>query len=198
MLIDIFFIIISNLLFLYIFWLRLKEDYTSDQIFSTTFYIIAAVLFANIVSRRFFPTAWFWFGFAGLTIGVTAGILRFRLRVMETLEAGIAAILPSFMFVFLADFVRNGNLHSGFGAMAVFGLLLTFFALDKHYKSFGWYKSGRVGFSGLTVLGILFLTRSVVATKFTFMLSFSGRNEIVLSAVCAFVSFLGVFNLARR
>lgn len=198
MLIKAFLIIAGNLLFFFLFWKKLKEDYAADIIFTTAFYIVAGLIFAYILSMKFFPEFWFWFSFAGLLLGFLFALNRHKLRFMETFEAVIVAIAPALALLFLSDWIVNQNFHSLFLAIKTFVIFILFFLLDKHYKRFAWYKSGRIGFSGLTVMGAFFLLRAVVAMVLPFMLSFSGKYEVFLSGIVAFFSFMGVFNLARQ
>jgi len=185
------------LVFLFLFWRRLREDYSANAIFSTALYMLLGVGAASYLSWRLFPSWWFWASFFGTSLGLTFGILRYRLRIFETVEASVISLLPWLGLTFLIDSLTNTNLTSSVGAAAILGLIVAFFLLDKHYKSFSWYKSGRVGFSGLTILGLFFLSRAAIAASITNVLSFSGKYEVFLSAVLAFVSFLLVFNLSR-
>ena len=189
--------VLGILIFLFLFWKRLKEDYISNQVFSTAFSVVLAIILFNILARIFFPAWWFWASFFGISLSLLFGVLRYRLRIFETVEASVISLLPWLGLTFLIDSVSNSNLTSSVGAAAISVLIVAFFLLDKHYKSFSWYKSGRVGFSGLTILGLFFLSRAAIAASITNVLSFSGKYEVFLSAVLAFVSFLLVFNLAR-
>ena len=81
----------------------------------------------------------------------------------------------------------------------VVGLLLVclYVTLNNYYKQFPWYKSGRVGFSGLVVLGSGFLIRSVVSLVYPNMIFFIGRVDAVLSAAIAFLFFFTVHSLSQ-
>jgi hypothetical protein len=93
---------------------------------------------------------------------------------------------------------QNLSAISLLAAVATLILIVTFYFFETKYKNFSWYKSGKVGFSGLAVLGIFFLVRALVALSFSFVLSFAGKFESVFSGITAFLFFLGVFNLARQ
>lgn len=185
------------MIFLFLFWRRLREDYAVNVIFNTAFYMLLGAAAGYLSSWLLFSSWWFWVSFFGISLGLSLGILRYRLRIFETVEASVISLLPWFGFTFLIDLINNKNTTSGLGATVITALIVTFFLLDKHYKSFSWYKSGRVGFSGLTILGLFFLARAAIAASISNVLSFSGKYEVFLSAVLAFVSFLLVFNLAR-
>ena len=186
------------LFFLYIFWKKLKEDYLPTQIFNTAFIILLLLLVGNIATKYFFSHAWFWLSICAISIGLTIQISRYKLRVFETIEAAVIAFLPWTGFIFLSDSISNQSVKSFIAAIVVLFLIILYIFLNKYYKGFSWYKSGRVGFSGLTILGILFLIRAFVAGLSIDVLSFSVEKEAILSALVAFVIFLAVFNLARR
>lgn len=186
------------LVFLFLFWRRLKEDYPQNAIFSTSFYMLLAVALASFLSTRFYPDWWFWVTLLGLSLGLMIGILRYKMRVFESIDATVISLMPWASLVFLSDSIKNTSLTSLAGSLVIFTLLGLFFVLEKHYKRFSWYRSGRIGFSGLTVLGLFFLLRAAVAVSFDNVLSFSGKYEIFLSAILSFLSFLLVFNLARK
>lgn len=197
LLIRILFILSGNFLFLYFFWDRLKEDYTSDFIFSTAFFIITGFILGSLVASIYFPSYWFWAGFLGVMTGVLYGIKKYKFKVTEITEASTVSLLPCMMLYYVFDSIVNKNTVSLFASVVMGLLMILFFVLQKHYRRFTWYRSGRVGFAGLSVLGLFFLIRAAVAVYFPFVLSFAGRHEVYLSSLVSFILFMGVFNLAR-
>lgn len=195
---EILLAVFAALVFLFFFWKRLKEDYTHSQIFTTGFYAIAGSTIGSIVSDNFFPGWWFWAGLLGGLIGLFLGIFRFKLRVFETLESFIFGALLVITLIFAYHWYTFSSLSSGIGFLAGVLLIILFAVLDKHYKRLTWYRSGRVGFTGLTVAGFSFLIRGVVAAILPDMLSFVGNIETTLSGVASFTAFLAVFNLSRQ
>jgi hypothetical protein len=184
--------------FLFIFWKKLKEDYIGNQVFSSAIYITVGVLASYFLSDKFFSAWWFWAGFLGFIVGLVIATIHFKLRFYETFEAAIIAFLPWLSFVFLADAIRSSSWFSL--GISVFTLIFVFLFgfLNSRYRDFGWYKSGKIGFAGLTTLGVYFLTRGVVAIILPFMLSFVRNYEVMLSGLAAFFLFLAVFNLSRK
>lgn len=197
MLAKIAFNTLGVLIFLFVFWKRLREDYAASQIFTTGLYMIVGISLAVIISTKFFGSWGFWLSFTGAALGLTLGVLKFKLRFFETFEAGVAATFPWLGVVFLSDSIEKSNPASFIGFIVIILLIVLFYFLDAHYKKFTWYKSGRVGFTGLTTLGLLLLLRAAVAPIVPDMLSFSGKYEAIISGILAFVSFLLVFNLSR-
>lgn len=195
---SVFFNLLGAFTFLFIFWRRLKEDYVSNMVFTTSIYLVFGAFAGKLISFYFLSDWWFWLSFLGLSIGLAVGILRFKLRAVETVEAAIPGLLLWFSFLFLQDSIESLSAPPFIAFLVVVLLVGLFYLLDKHYKKFAWYKSGRIGFSGLTTLGALFLIRAFVAAFFPDVLSFVGTLDIILSAVIAFIAFLLVFNLARQ
>ena len=184
--------------FLFLFWKRLKEDYITNQIFSTASLILIGIILSNLIAKSFFPDWWFWLGFTGILSGLSLAIFRYGLRFFETSDAAVVSLLPWLGLIFLADSIANSSLTSLIGSLIILALSLLYFFFDTHYKKFFWYKSGRVGFSGFSIMGIFFLIRAAVAVAFPTVLSFSSNYESLLSGITAFISFLLVFNLAQQ
>lgn len=191
-------IVISLFIFLYIFWSRLREDYLSDQIFTITFYAILSFVIGLIISLLYFPVFAFWISLIFLFIGFSFGIYRFKLRFIESFETLVISILPSYLLFSLYTLKKDQNLLDVSGVIIGLSLIILFLVFDKYYKKFSWYRSGRIGFSGLAVFGIFFLIRFIVAIFFPNMISFAGAYEVYLSGIVAIISFLSVYNLARR
>src|SRR3990172_6889157 len=189
MLIKIVLSILSVYVFLYLFWQRLKEDYARNQIFTTSFYLLFGMALGYMLARSFAHAWWFWLSLAGSILGIVIGILRFKLRVFETFEAGLLGGLVFLGTVYLYDWVIYIKLSSAVGFVIILALFVLFLILDKHYKRFTWYKSGKVGFTGLSITGIFFLIRTLVALKYPNVLFFAGSYDSLISGTLAFISF---------
>jgi len=200
---------IGLLPFLFFFWRRLKEDYTSGQIFTAGFYIIFSVFFFILAFTLGIPRViaaspiyspsglWFWGAVLGLMIGLGLSIWKLNLKFFETLEAGILGSFFWLAVIFLINSVRDSSVVSltAFGVSAA--LILLFFFLDGRYKKFTWYRSGKIGFSGLAVAGTFFFVRAAVALFFPFVLSFVGKLDALISGSISFILFLLLYNLAE-
>lgn len=198
MLIDILVQILAIVLFLFIYWKRLKEDYSATLIFNSGFLVTTFVIVGALVALRFIPDWWFWFGLLGALMGFALGIYRYGLAVYESLEALIIGLLPWLGIVFLSSFVASQIVATGIVTVIIALLIFIYLLLDAHYKSFSWYKSGRVGFSGLTILGTFFIVRAAVAFIFPNMLSFTGIFDAIMSGLISFTAFIAVFNLSKK
>lgn len=90
--IQIFFTAVAVILFLFNFWKKLKDDYTQNQIFTSGFYVLLGIGVGNIISVNFLPEWWFWASFSGGVLGLVIGILRFSLKIFETLDSAIGRV----------------------------------------------------------------------------------------------------------
>jgi hypothetical protein len=185
------------LIFLFLFWRKLKEDYFPSLIFSTAFYMLLGIAVGILLSKLFFPPLWFWSTFVGISCGVSLGIIRFRLRTYETIEAAAISILPWVTLVFLTDAAKTSSLSSFIAGVGCVLLIVLYKFVYSRYKNFSWYASGRVGFSGLVTLAVFFLARACLALFFPSVLSFV-KVETLISASVAFGLMLAIFNLARK
>ncbi len=202
--------IVGSVIFLFFLWRRLHEDYQSTNIFLTGFYVIGGILIGFIASilfiiphlkRLYFfdpQGIWFWASLVGAGATLSLSLIHFKMRFFEGLEAASLGlffwffiVLFSYSLIYKIPFVL---IFSGI----VVALIFLFFYIDKRYKSFGWYKSGKVGFSGLAVLALFFLIRSAIAIVNPSMLSFIGKIDALISAILSFIFFLSVYNLSGK
>ena len=186
--ISFFLNLLGIFLFLFLFWRRLKEDYSRQIVFSSAFFILLGLFSGSVVASNLFPSWFFWLTTFGAFLGFSLGIFKYSLRFYEAFEAAFFAFLPWQVFYYLG--------RSLFLAGFLVFLILFFNYLNGHYKGFGWYKSGRIGLAGLLVAGLFFLVRSALAIVNPALLFLASQSEAVLSGISAFTIFLLVYNLA--
>ncbi len=190
--------LVGILVFLFIFWKRLREDYSADIIFKAAFLILSGVLIGFLFSLKFFPQAFLWLAFAGGLLGLGFALFSLRVKFYETFEALIISALPWTSFVFLQNSVAASSLSSFFAFLGVLIFIFISYYLDAHYKNFNWYKSGKIGFAGTTTLSLVFVVRAVLAIFGIPVISFvSLRLEAVISSMAALICFALLFNLGR-
>lgn len=197
MLLTIIINLISVFIFLYILWTRLKEEYSSSLIFSAGFTISAFVVLGNIITFRLFPKYWFWASFLGVAIGIIISIYKYKFSFYEFCDSVIISLHPWLGLILLDRFATTLDVRVLVLFSQVVFTAIMYFVFNKHYKSFSWYKSGRVGFSGFAVVGIFFILRSVIALTFSNMLSFIGSSDAIVSGAMSFIAFLVLFNLSK-
>ena len=198
MLITILINIFAFFVFLFVAWKRLKEDYPAENVFTLCFVTALGLLSGYLVARQFAPAFWFWMEILGVLIGFIVIVLKIKLKVYETLEALVIGYLYWFGIYWAYLFIKTPSIITLLAALLAICFIILFYLLNKSYRNFSWYKSGRIGFSGLTTAGFFFLTRGAIASFFPFMLSFSGKSEAVLSGAVSFIIFLLVYNLSRQ
>lgn len=189
--------LLGAFLFLFTFWKRLREDYYENQIFTTGFYIFLFVFVANLFSRYVANSYWFWFSFVGIVLAIIVSSYRFKMRFFEVFEASIVASFIPMILILLYDGFRLRHASSFFAIAVVTLFIGMYYFLNMHYKKISWYKSGKVGFSGLAVCGMLLLVRGVVAVSGLHVVSLS-TNDWVLSFAFAFLSFLTIIHLSLK
>jgi len=155
--------ILGVILFLFIFWKKLKEDYSSNIIFTTAFAILIGSSLGLTISRIFFPTWFFWFAFLGSILGMFLMITKFKFRFYETIEALILSTIPLISLMFFKDSIVNSSLNSFLAFVTSLILIFLSYWFDINYKSFSWYKSGRIGFTGISIAIIFFISRTPVS-----------------------------------
>jgi len=202
--------LLGSFVFLFTYWKRLKEDYAGVEIFTSGFYILTGVgvfslafdLFLKnfLHDSLFFQDAglWFWGGVVGAIAGFVVSVLRFKLKIFETLEAMGLGMLFLLLPFFVYEALKNQSIFSLIGSIILIGLISIFFFLEGRYRKFTWYKSGKVGFSGLSTLGLFFLLRTIVGLVFPFVFSFIGRIDSLISGSVSFILFLLLYNLGEQ
>lgn len=186
---------------LFFYWKALRDDYVHDKIFISGFTLLGAGILGSYIFQLlmiYFPSnsifnnsgLWFWGGILGFTLGFLINQYRFKFRVFEAFEASVVTVL--FFFAIVAQ-----NL-----VIVVFMalLLILYFYLQRNYRKFSWYKSGKLGFSSTVTLGVGFVGRAIVPfipNSNSFSNYFIGKIDGVFSLAVAVSLFFVVYNLAR-
>lgn len=195
--------ILGVLIFLFLYWKKLKEDHVPEIIFSSAYIILGAIFASYLFTLKFLPNWLFWIQILAISLAFGISVKKFRMRLFETLDALIISLLPWFSLVFLKDSVINSSLISFIGFVAVLFLIFIYYFLDSRYKRFTWYKSGKIGFSGLGTLTILFLARATTSLILPSVLTFTevyggGTNpEPYISGLLTLVSAITILYLGK-
>lgn len=185
------------MLFLFLFWRKLKEDYSSNIIFGLSFFILLGTGLGFLASKYFLPHWFFWFEGFGAFLGFTVGIIKYNTRFFETYEALFIAFMPWLTLFYLSEFIKKPGVTAAVMVILNFSFILLFNFVSVRYKNFSWYKSGKIGLAGLLTSEVFFIFRAAIALIFPSMVSFLGRSEIVLSGVCVFTILLLIYNLSK-
>lgn len=161
--------------------------------------LLQSQLAVRLPETNFFTPAnlWFWGGFLGALLGILLAFFKLGFRFFETVEIVSISFLIFVSLVFLKLLITQKEALYLFGLAFIFLLFMLYNFLQARYKRFSWYKSGKVGFSGLTLMGLFFLVRGVVAFFYPTMLSLNGKIDAVLSFAVSFIFFFAVYNLAE-
>ena len=190
--------VVAGLMYLFLFWRHLKDDYVSNQIFTTGFFTIAFIAIVAYLSQLLVSTLWFWLCIVAVGVSTFVNSYRFRMRKIEVAEAQVVGLMPALALLYLASYFADQDIKNIAGFGIVLLLFILFFVFNNSYKRFSWYRSGRVGFAGFATLGFLFLARAIVAINFPFMISFVGALEIYSSLVASVTAFAVLIYLARQ
>lgn len=189
--------LLGLLIFLFVFWRKLKEDYASEIIFKSATSILTGMLIGWAFSIRYFSEWFLWSEFIGALVGLSLSCYKQRLRFYETLEAFVIASLPWLSLSLLKNSVVASSFSSFIAFIVTLVMIFVYYFLDYNYKNFTWYRSGKIGFSGLTTLALIFTTRSLLALFGLHVLSFVSKFEGIISGAFAFICFLLIYNLGR-
>ena len=189
--------IVGFILTAFSFWRKLKDDYVSEIIFNCFFLIIFGLVGGLLISLKFAGSWWFWLGIVGIVFGYFISYKKYKLNFYECQEALIVSFSPWLFLIFANHGVLNRNIYSLGNSVLILLLIVLYLFLNRSYKDFAWYKSGRVGFAGLTTAGVYFLLRGVIAIFFSSMLSFVEVFDPIVSGLSSFIFFLMLYNLSR-
>lgn len=202
-------LLIGFFLYLFFYWRNLKEDYKSQPVFDSGIVIFASTVILGLIFEaisNFLPESyiydrtglWFWGGAIGYLLAFLYTKQKFKFRHYEHFQA---SSIPLFVIIFLSfviDFIVNMNSNSLFGALFVFILWIVYIFLQKNYRKFTWYKSGRFGFAALMTYGVFFFARTLIALTSTDVISSAGKIDVILSGIVSFIFFFNVYLLSEK
>ena len=197
----IFGVVIANILgiflFLYLYWKRLKEDYPVEKIFNSGFIILIGIFLSLVISKIFPNIYWFWIIIFITLIFEAVNVFKLKIKFFESLDALVISLLPWLSLFYLSHSIENSNLFSFLAFWIGLLLIFLFFLINNFYRTFNWYKSGKVGFSGIAVIGIFFGIRGISSIFVDNLVSFAGVYERFISGTFFVCTFLLLFRLSR-
>lgn len=159
--------LLATIAFSFVLWRNLKEDYTNEQIFGWSLRIFLTSTVVIWMAQTWVPNFTFLLLFSNLAVFGIFFLKRLNLKFFETIDAFTPAWL---IFTFISwigvgigsklDLTRIQSYLLGwfFPQIIIACLSLGLFHLfRKNYRHFTWYPSGKVGFAGLSSLGIFWL-----------------------------------------
>ncbi len=191
-------LVLALIVSIFTFWKFLEDDYPDELIFTVIF---TTIIFsgAGFIINLFFKTQFvFWISGFFLIFGFLFSYLRNKFPIYEFFE-GLVRAAFFFFEVMLVYFMATKQSIVGLGVLVINSIVIfIYFLLSKNYKKFTWYKSGKIGFAGITAAGIFFVVRGIVAFFALDFVSFAGRIEPLLAGSVSFIFFLILYNLSRQ
>ena len=200
MLVNLILISLGILAYLFFCWRRLKDDYPANQVFSASLIILCSAFVFSQVFKHFVSGWWFWGGISGILIAFCVSVYKYKLKFYENLEAFGIGFLIILAMIFFSDSVIASSISSLGFFLIILALIILFFVMEMKYKELSWYKSGKIGFSGLFILGLFFMIRSLIAIVYPHMLSYLvtfSLLDAILSALVSLTMFLVLYKLSK-
>lgn len=188
---------VAALSFLYFFWKKLKDDYSAYQVFSVGFYSLVGLFIGFLISKFYLQSFWFWLPMVGSSLGLVYGINHFKLNFFESFEGWVIGTLSIITIENLNKLIWNFDFFNIINFLVALSLILIFFYINRRYKRYVWYRSGKVGFSGLLIAGLYFVFQA------SFLMISGIMNQVkifeaILFGLFAIGSFLTLFILAKN
>ena len=193
------FVCLGSLLYLFNYWRRLREDYSGNQIFGSAMIVFALLAVSLLVSGFINSEYWFLLFFLSTAVGIVIGAKRFKLKLFEVFDATISSwLIMGFCLVLSMNLFVFPKIEYLITQAGLIFLSAIFVFIDKRYANMSWYKSGKVGLSGLFTLAVFFLLKCILAAVFNDVVLFGQVRDIVFSGSTAFLLFLTIFIRARN
>ncbi len=172
-----YFLIVAGVIaFSFSIWRRLKEDYSPEQIFSSTILALLGGLLGFIIFDRWLPQFVFWGFLVGFVLFGLYAISKINLKLYEAWDAAALGLSWLSLFFHLGLLLKNGFGEKFSRALEVLPAIVAivlFYVYLKNYRRFSWYPSGKIGFIGGSVACLYFVTLALVAIYQFWVLSFS-------------------------
>lgn len=190
-------LLLSFFSYLFFLWKYLRDDYDTNKIFTfgiATYFAFMLGLFIGTVVKEI----WFWTALLAYGMMFIFMIRKNHFKVIEAIEASTPGFVITYVLILIYGLLRNEGFETIVLSVTSLLLLAIFFILKKNYKRFNWYRSGRLGFASMVVLGLLFLIRAIASVLDFGSISLIGVVGFIPSAILSFFSFFTVYNLSQR
>ena len=191
-------LLIGSIVFLFTLWKGLREDYKINSIFtfgfSVLFFVFAGLFLSSVINRGI----WLWAAVLGICFGLLLGVAKTGIRLLDAVESGVLSLLFLMECAMTGLFLSLYSPSTFAAGVFVLWLILLYYYLKTRYKSLSWYKSGKIGFSALSVLIVFFVTRIPVALFFPNMISFLGKIDVLPSFLVSLLLVVCLIRLSRH
>lgn len=189
--------IFGILVFLFLLWKTLKEDYQYEKIFNLGLTAIFAYLLSLILLKFVYSQFWFWIIVFAISLSIFFVSKRQKMKFFEVFDAISVSFLPWVALFFIEDSIVKSSLSSFLAFWITLISIFFYYLLKSYYRSFSWYKSGRVGFAGIVTLFLLFVVRFVTSFFNLSILTYAGKYEMYLSGSSTLLLGLLLYNLFK-
>ena len=191
-------LLIGSIVFLFTLWKGLRGDYKINSIFtfgfSVLFFVFAGLFLSSVINRGI----WLWAAVLGMCFGLLLGVAKTGIRLLDAVESGVLSLLFLMECAMTGLFLSLYSPSTFAAGVFVLWLILLYYYLKTRYKSLSWYKSGKIGFSALSVLIVFFVTRIPVALFFPNMISFLGKIDVLPSFLVSLLLVVCLIRLSRH
>ena len=198
--------VLGMVLFVYLTWRNLRENYEEDKIVSYSWlallgFLVGGRIVYGLVNFGVWNDSWMsWFsiwskpgidyvgGFLALILTSTIYAKLNNWKVIPFFEDGLINDLVLLSFLIADEFVRT-KFDLMIGTYLLFLILVVFLVkfLKKKYRSFIWYKSGKKGFTFLLTMFLSFLTLGFLRMFF--------QSNIIYSVLYWVISLISLTGL---
>lgn len=198
-LITYLFAFIGLVLFSFVVWRKLREDYTDDQIFTLTLSLTVIAGIGNFLLSQYLAQFPFWPQAVFIFLGLFYLIRKMNMKFFEAADAFAPAWFIFYLFFLVGVFIEEGLLLNKYSELfAPIVALLAYQFFQKNYRRFSWYPSGKVGFAGLAALVIFFAIRAPVAIYSSGMVLLGGIVDGIASLVLTILLLAALYRRSGR
>lgn len=199
-----FFLILAVFVSSFVFWRKLKEDYSYNDTFKFTLLAVAGSMIGQWLGNKWAPNFIFWITVCGMFLASLYSIKKFSFKFYEVIDAGSLAFFWFLLFSNLAplsSFLVSPTTDLKFLLIKIALILISMFIykfLLKNYRKFSWYPSGRIGFVGMASLAVylsFYALFSVLTSGFKDVLSDGAINAIIAVSLTSILGF-GIYKRA--
>jgi hypothetical protein len=198
-------IVVNSILYFFAFtisgfivWKRLKDDYLNYQIFNSYLLVVILIIIGNFIVKNYISNIIFWMDVTAVLIGVFYAFVKYRMRFIETSEAFLVSFLL-YLNVYYFDYMFiMKDYRIILISLVTLLSFATFFIFEKLYKSFTWYKSGKIGFSGYAAFFIFMVTRALFSYFFKDLPFYGFYYDSLFSAITALIIMIVVYTIGNR
>ncbi len=180
---------IGVFLFFFLLWKTLKDDYHYEKIFNLSFILLGCAIVFWLISGYVEESYRFIFIFFGSFIVFTFGLIKQKMNFYESFEGFVISFLAWYAVFTLQITISQSSLSSFLSFWMTLISIFIFYVSKTYYRSFSWYKSGKVGFA--SIVSLIFFILSKVPFYW-------GTNAIYLLISASLLLVLVLYNLSRK